>query len=172
MEARPKSRFKSENRLQVAIEIVDDYKVRCKILKEEVEYQKDTTEYNSKEIRKSYRVGFKLGKEYGEDAHKKMQEEALKIRKVVVRKPERIKNTSQRDDYKKREDKFSKVLGEADKAGKFCKLEKCQIKTAEGKRVVKREQTISHTPIKRTKEYIDDLEKRDLIQRSSFDWKN
>lgn len=54
----------------------------------------------------------------------------------------------------------------------FCPIEKCSIKTRGNQRVVKRGQNIPQALRKRTKEYLDDLERRQVISESSSQWRN
>lgn len=54
----------------------------------------------------------------------------------------------------------------------FCKIEKCEIKTKGPESVVKRGQTIPQALRNKTREYLEDLEKRKVIRRSNSQWRN
>ncbi len=70
------------------------------------------------------------------------------------------------------ENVISRVGGDSERKIGFCKVEKCKIKTEEGKKVVKKGQAIPQALMKKTEEYIECLERRGIIRRSTSDWRN
>ncbi len=64
------------------------------------------------------------------------------------------------------------VVERPEEIQKYCELEKCGIKTQEGVKIVKKGQAISQALMKKTEEYIRGLEKRNIIRRSTSDWRN
>jgi hypothetical protein len=70
------------------------------------------------------------------------------------------------------EEIISRVGGREDEDISFCKVEKCIIKTQEGKKVVKKGQAIAQALLKKTEDYINSLERRKIIRRSTSDWRN
>lgn len=55
---------------------------------------------------------------------------------------------------------------------KYCKIEKCKIKTKKGAKVVKKGQMIPQALLRKTEEYIQKLEERNVIRRSNSEWRN
>jgi len=68
--------------------------------------------------------------------------------------------------------KYPETLGEERKQIEYCKREKCQIKTPEGKIITKRGQQIPQAMMKETLDYISDLERRKIIRKSTSMWRN
>ena len=54
----------------------------------------------------------------------------------------------------------------------YCPIEKCKIKTKKGEKVVKKGQMIPQALRGRTREYLEELEMRGIIQKSESDWRN
>jgi Reverse transcriptase (RNA-dependent DNA polymerase) len=55
---------------------------------------------------------------------------------------------------------------------KFCKVEKCRIDTEEGKTVVKRGQRIPQSLKEKVRKYLDSLEAKGIIRKSTSQWRN
>jgi hypothetical protein len=64
------------------------------------------------------------------------------------------------------------VLVEDNGKIKYCRLEKCKIKTETGKRVFKKGQIVAQAPIKDTVKHLKNLEVRGVIRKSSSTWRN
>jgi hypothetical protein len=59
--------------------------------------------------------------------------------------------------------------GRDDEDISFCKVEKCSIRTQEGKKVVKKGQAIAQALLRKTEDYFNSLERRKIIRRSTSD---
>ncbi|MEG2848585.1 MAG: reverse transcriptase family protein, partial [Bacilli bacterium] len=73
------------------------------------------------------------------------------------------------DDFK---NNFPETLGINKEKIQFCKLEKCRIKTQEGKKVVQKSMKIHQAIKERATQHINDLERRSIIRRSNSTWRN
>ena len=70
------------------------------------------------------------------------------------------------------EAEFPTVLGRGDEEVRYCRREKCGIRTKDGERIVRKGQMIPQALRARTLEYLEDLERRRVIRRSRSDWRN
>lgn len=68
--------------------------------------------------------------------------------------------------------KFKRVFCDGTEVIEYCKLEKCKINTKEGEIIVKKGQCIPQALMKDTENFINSLEKRKIIRRSSSKWRN
>ncbi|WUR04686.1 endonuclease [Vairimorpha necatrix] len=68
--------------------------------------------------------------------------------------------------------KYHEVFSDEEEEIKYCKLDKCRIKTEEGKVVKKKGQMVEQALIADTVEHIKSLERRKIIRRSVSEWRN
>ncbi|WUR03409.1 reverse transcriptase [Vairimorpha necatrix] len=73
------------------------------------------------------------------------------------------------EDVKK---KFKNVIDENKGKIKYCKIEKCKIKTEAGEKVVRKGQMIPQAHKNELMKHLEDLEKRNVIKRSTSEWRN
>lgn len=72
----------------------------------------------------------------------------------------------------KMKQEFPEVVTGQEAPVRYCRLEKCGIRTREGKRVVQKGQRVPQAAKEVTKRYIEELERRKIIRRSKSDWGN
>ncbi|KAI5151978.1 hypothetical protein ENBRE01_2475 [Enteropsectra breve] len=68
--------------------------------------------------------------------------------------------------------KLQKLVRKEKEEIKYCEIEKCSINTINGTKVYKKGQNIPQAMLKRTLDYIEDLETRKVIRRSESSWRN
>lgn len=69
-------------------------------------------------------------------------------------------------------ERFPRVFKGLDREVEYCTLEKCKIETEIGKTMVKKGQTIPYALKERTRQHIEDLERRRVIRRSCSNLRN
>ncbi|KAF9742342.1 Retrovirus-related Pol polyprotein from transposon 17.6, partial [Nosema granulosis] len=69
-------------------------------------------------------------------------------------------------------ERFKDVFDNGKDEIKYCNVEKCKIITQEGKKVVKKGQTIAQALMRDTEMYIKGLENRKIIRMSTSEWRN
>ena len=66
---------------------------------------------------------------------------------------------------------FPKVFNREEEV-EYCGLEKCRIKTQEGKKIIKKGQMVPQSLIRDTEMHLEDLRKRKVIRESNSCWRN
>jgi hypothetical protein len=69
-------------------------------------------------------------------------------------------------------EKYPEVFGQEQEKVKYLTGFKCNIKTKQGEKVVRKGQIVDYYLRKRFKEFLDDLEIRGVIRRSTSEWRN
>ncbi|MGL5691643.1 MAG: reverse transcriptase family protein, partial [Bacteroidales bacterium] len=69
-------------------------------------------------------------------------------------------------------DEFNNVFYKDDEPIKFCRIEKCAIKTKRGEKIVKKGVMVPQALRKDLKEHLQNLERRCIIRRSASEWRN